>query len=489
MEFFELNEIWMHAIGKTILHSIWIGLLILAFLRLALAYVPTKSARLRYAISVSALLFLFFSVIGAFILLYEPVMPQLNTSQAYGNIQEDSAKLFGGIKSVDSSLLFTIFGYLYFGGILLMLFRSMASLNYIRAMKNERIHPGADWQERFSILCNKLGIKRHVDFFQSTRVNTPLLVAYLKPAVIVPVGMLTNLPASQIETILLHELYHLKRRDSLVNAMQLFIEGVLFYHPVAWIISGFIRAEREHCCDDKVLNSDQSPLDYAKALVHIAEQQKFIRLVPGAVGSEKHHFYTRINRILNQNTMKTNMREKVLALTLLAGSLIILIGVSGFRAAPSFLIANEINPVGFAVMDTIPQKGNKTEREAAKLEAIEEMETARLEAIEEMEKIDWESMKKEMETARLEAIEEIDWESMKKEMDAALKEVREIDWVEVKTEMEHSFAEMKVDMEKMKMEIEHSMKEIDWDEIREEMNESFEKSRIHLDSIKTEMDL
>ncbi|MCK4993290.1 MAG: hypothetical protein KAS29_22485, partial [Bacteroidales bacterium] len=271
----------------------------------------------------------------------------------------------------------------------------------------------------------------------------------------------------------------------LVNIMQLFIEGILFYHPVVWIISGFIRSEREHCCDDRVLRATDNPENYAKALIHIAEQQQFTRLAPGAVGSRKHHFNSRIKRILNYHTMKTNMRDKVLSLALLTGSIILLLTVSGFSAEPGFFsidksnserISESYDPTEIAVPDTIPE-----ERQYEELEEIDEA--------------DWEEIKAEMEQSfsemklDLEEINEIDWEAIKEEMEAARQEVEEIDWDEVKAEMDQSFSEMKLDMEEVKREIENSMNEIDWDEIREEINEDMEKVKLSLDSIRIEMDL
>jgi len=494
MGLFEVTDMWMLAIGKTTIHSIWIGMLILALLRLVQTYIPVRLSGLRYGISVSALLLLFFSVIAVFLMLYEPASPRQDALSSSGALPLISGKLFiknNGEAAFNTSLICTLFGYIYFAGILLMLFRSVASLTYIRGMKNKGTPPDPDWQHRFSEICQTLGIIRSVNFLESALAKGPLLVGYLKPAVIVPAGMLSMLPVSQIETIIMHELYHLKRRDYLVNIMQLFIEGVLFYHPVVWIISGFIRTEREHCCDDRVLNSTDNPVNYAKALIHIAEQQKFTRLAPGAVGSAKHQFYSRIKRILNQNTMKTNMRDKVLSLALVAGSLIILLTVSGFSEGPAFIridkmnsemIAAPMDPPVMTIMDTIPQK-NKT----ADLEEVEE--AALQEALEEIEEIDWDAMKEEMEAAHLEALEEIDWDAMKEEMEAARQEIEEIDWEEVKAEMEHSFSEMKLDIEEIKQEIEISMNEIDWDDIREEIKADLEKSKLFLDSIKIEMDL
>ena len=512
MELFEVTNIGMHAIGKTIVHSLWIGMLILALLRIVLAHIPARLSGLRYRLSVSSLFLLFFSVITAFLLIYEPASSGQDLFSIKGIIA------FGpGNKQIPNMgatpnkyiFLFTLFGYIYFAGVLFMLVRSVRSLAQIKEIQKSGIKPGEDWQARFFQLCKGLGIKRPVAFLESKHVKGPILVAYLKPAVIVPAGMLTHLPVHQIETILMHELYHLKRKDYLINLMQLIIEGVLFYHPVAWLISGFIRSEREHCCDDQVLSSTNNPIDYAKALIHIAEHQQFTRLAPGAVGANKHQFYTRIKRILNHNTMKTNMRDKVLTLTLLAGSLILLLTISGFSAAPSFIKNKTLNtqivapapgPVQIAVPDTIPEKSQEAELEEIQEpdweEMKEELEEARLEALKEIEEIDWEAIKEEVEEARLEAlqdIEEIDWDALKEEMEEArleaLQEIEEIDWEELRADMEHSFSEIKLDIEEMKIEIQNSFDEIDWDEIREQIEEDMEEVRILLDSMKIEMDL
>jgi hypothetical protein len=431
---------------------------------------------------------------------------------------------FGGTAVDNSGLLFILLGYTYLSGVLFMLFRSVKSLAYVRELQKSGTRPGVDWQEKIRSLCESLGIKRSVNFLESKLVSAPQLVTLLKPAVIVPAGMLTNLPASQIETILLHELYHLKRKDFLVNLIQILIEGVLFYHPVVWFISANIRREREHCCDDKVLVSTDNPLEYAKALIQVAEQQHFTRLAPGAVGSGKHQFNSRIRRILNQNTMKTNMSGKVLTMSLLAGSLIILLTISGFNRAPAFISTNDmragvqttlVDPILHVTQDTIPEEAEEEkiqEPEEPDWEAIrEEIELAHQEALKEIEEIDWESIKEEMELARQEAlkeIEEIDWDALKEDMkearEEALKEIEEIDWESIKEEMEIAReealkeieeidwesikADLDLDFSEMKMEIESSLKDIDWDDIREDIREDLEEARIYLDSIRLEMD-
>ena len=74
-----------------------------------------------------------------------------------------------------------------------------------------------------------------------------------------------------IESVLAHELAHLRRYDHIVNLVQRVIESFLFFHPAIWWISRKIRDEREHCCDDLVIACGAVPLDYARSLLRVAE--------------------------------------------------------------------------------------------------------------------------------------------------------------------------------------------------------------------------
>ena len=527
MGLFETSGLWLVTIGKTTVHSLWLGLLILALLKLSLAFIPASNSRARYNLSVAALLLLFSSIIATFLILYQPISPlQKERIWARGLVLLSGE---AGDAESGTSLMFILFAYVYLAGILFMLLKTTSSVLYLGGLRRNATLPDPFWQKRFAQLYCSLGIKRPVDFLQTSRIKTPMLMGYLKPVILVPAGMFTLLPVNQVETILLHELYHLKRGDHLINILQLFMEGVLFYHPAVWIISAYIRSEREHCCDDRVLHSTDNPFTYAKALIHLAEKQQTTRLVPGAAGAKNHQLHTRINRIINDRTMKATMRDKAVSLALLAGSVFIVLAISSFSAGPSFLkdhtmhtVINadpaEPSPIVMVAPDTIPGETRsaqdeeiseqdweemKAELEAAHREAREamenidwdaiktEMEAARKEASEAMEDIDWDSMKAEMEAAReeaLKAMEEIDWDAMKAELEAAREEARkameDIDWEEIRAEMEKNISEMKIDMEKLKMDIQNSMDEMDWDKIRDEM----EKSRVFLDSIRIEMD-
>ena len=123
--------------------------------------------------------------------------------------------------------------------------------------------------EKMNVLAERMGVNRTVRLLQSTRVATPLVLGWLRPAILLPVELITNLPAEHWDAVLAHELAHIRRYDYLVNLLQTAAETVLFYHPGVWMVSRWIRIERELCCDDVAADICGSPIQYAEALTRL----------------------------------------------------------------------------------------------------------------------------------------------------------------------------------------------------------------------------
>ena len=103
------------------------------------------------------------------------------------------------------------------------------------------------------------------------QVAVPTVVGVLKPTILLPLAVTSGLSLDQVESLLAHELAHLKRYDHLVNLLQRVVESLLFFHPAVWWISHQIRVEREHCCDDLAVSCGAVPIDYAMSLLRVAE--------------------------------------------------------------------------------------------------------------------------------------------------------------------------------------------------------------------------
>jgi beta-lactamase regulating signal transducer with metallopeptidase domain len=165
-------------------------------------------------------------------------------------------------------------------------------------------------------IAARLCMTQTVAVLRSTLAKTPLVVGYLRPVLLIPVEIVTQLPLVELEAILAHELAHICRHDFLVNLWQTSLETVFFYHPAVWGLSHRLRAEREHCCDDVALSVIGDPVCYGRALLHVEELRGPEPLLAlGAAGSS---LPGRIRRLFEQPTPSSSAAG-LIAVVLLPG--------------------------------------------------------------------------------------------------------------------------------------------------------------------------
>ncbi|MGO8745879.1 MAG: M56 family metallopeptidase [Thermoguttaceae bacterium] len=160
----------------------------------------------------------------------------------------------------------------WFAGVLAAAFRPLLSCYTVRRLRTMGISPIAGALHGvLERTAKRLGLDRAVEMLQSTLVKTPVVVGYLRPAVLLPLCVVTGLPETQLELILAHELAHIRRHDYLVNLLQTLIETLFFYHPAVWWLSRQVRNERENCCDDVAMATVANRAEYGRALLAIEE--------------------------------------------------------------------------------------------------------------------------------------------------------------------------------------------------------------------------
>jgi hypothetical protein len=155
---------------------------------------------------------------------------------------------------------------------------------------------------RAQLLARRFGIDRSVQVFESTLVRVPTVVGYLRPVILLPASVITGLAPAYLDAVLAHELAHVRRHDYLVNALQSLVETLLFYHPAVWWCSGQIRIEREHCCDDMVVEAGSNRLAYATALAQLEELRGFEPML--SLNASGGRLVDRIRRLLGESPMK-----------------------------------------------------------------------------------------------------------------------------------------------------------------------------------------
>jgi len=177
-----------------------------------------------------------------------------------------------------------------------------------------------EWRMFLQQAVQHMGIKKKVQIWLSTLVDTPVTLGVFKPIILLPVAAVNHLSLKQAEAIILHELNHIRRNDYLVNLLIACVDVILFFNPFARLLTGIIRKERENCCDDLVLQFCYDAHSYARALLTLEQNRIDTNaLALAATGKDKYFLLNRVKRILGKETAGNPFPQKLIAYLLCTG--------------------------------------------------------------------------------------------------------------------------------------------------------------------------
>ena len=178
-------------------------------------------------------------------------------------------------------------------------------------------------QSFVDIHARLLGVSRRVDVYLSEMAETAQTSGFFKPLILLPVSLVTRLSAQQLEAILVHELFHIRRNDYLINIFMSGFRSIFYFNPFAHFFYKAITRERELACDDGVLEREYPPALYAEALFSL---EKFRQTGSGfslaADGNKPWLLMERIRRVLGKPTGERNRFNPMFFLSLF-GALIL----------------------------------------------------------------------------------------------------------------------------------------------------------------------
>ncbi|WP_343667798.1 M56 family metallopeptidase [Chitinophaga sp.] len=468
---FVLPTILIQAFGWALLHSLWQGFLIFACLRLVLYVWPHMSARIKYNLS-------YLSLTGIFawfaITLYQQVTAALRIRQATWVMIEtgvrqrhlDVPPIYHSQSTIKHfipqlEMWFPVLVALYVTGVAVMSIKLIMDLVQLKQIRNKQVLPiDTAWEKHLERLAAQLRIPRKVQLLISTHIQVPVMIGFLKPLILLPVAMFNNLTAEQLEAILLHELAHIKRNDYLLNIFQSIVETILFFNPFIWWITKNIRLEREHCCDDLVIASQVQPLQYAKALVALEEYRLTVNALAMAAADNKQHLFHRIKRIMEMKTKNINYTQKLLAVLIIAVSLVAIAWLNPIQARAKKTNKSTPAPVLTKISrtllgdTTVPKTNAHTEEEQDKDQLDHEAKLADEQAAAAMANINWDDVNNDIANA----MKEVNWDDVNREVENA---IRNIDWTQINKD------------------VEKAMKDINWNEINKEVKESLKDVNVH----------
>ena len=139
-------------------------------------------------------------------------------------------------------------------------------------------------QELAARLCESLELSRTPSVRLSEEADTPLVLGFRRPVVLLPAGSFAALCPDEQRMALCHELLHVRRKDLWLAYVPALAERLFFFHPLAHLAVREYQLTREAACDAAVIRTlDARPGDYGRLLLALGVSR--VRLHLAAAGS------------------------------------------------------------------------------------------------------------------------------------------------------------------------------------------------------------
>lgn len=198
----------------------------------------------------------------AVILLGIPVALSLLKLSGYGFLPIE--KVFPLEKKILVLIVGMVFGVLYF------------MIKYTRFQSVSRaIAQRQDFPEVFAMLeklCRKMVMDMpEVGFLESSIPNAFVYKHHNKPVLVITIPLIEILDDKELETVLAHELTHIKNKDMELRKYSLLLRFILFLNPLIHLIEPFISRSREYLADETAARITTAPKKLASALLKIED--------------------------------------------------------------------------------------------------------------------------------------------------------------------------------------------------------------------------
>src|SRR5687768_15725532 len=204
----------LKALGWTLFHSLWIGLLAAAVSGIIIISTRRSTARLRYNLLMGVMFLFLLACAVTFFVQNRSSVVALVELQETGTVPASALLTSEQVVAAPAGLLdqftryfnsnadlFVLLWTIFFVIHCIKLVRGLTAVQRLR--NNKTWLPEEEWVIKLNELGNRLGIRQSVKLLQSGLVKVPVTVGFLKPVILIPLGLLSNLPPVQVEAILL----------------------------------------------------------------------------------------------------------------------------------------------------------------------------------------------------------------------------------------------------------------------------------------------
>lgn len=294
------------ALAWSLIHSFWIALGTWVLINLISTFL--SQSRHRRLLKIGSLL-LFFGLVA--VALFSEVTHTTSTD-LFWYTDTESLTIQHSFSWLDQLNFWvgqssSVINSIWIVGILIGLVRYFYNRKALVKTQSSAIHCSDDAaRSHLNRIRKAMHITRRVSIKVSALVESPMTVGFFKPIIYFPVGLISGFSSDELETILRHELAHIKRHDYLVNLFLVVLETFFFFNPIVLMLVRDLRREMEYVCDDEVVQAHDQ-FAYARALLKLQENSISYQVAMAAQNNNS-EFKNRVERMINPKKPRAGSR-------------------------------------------------------------------------------------------------------------------------------------------------------------------------------------
>ncbi|WP_432663855.1 M56 family metallopeptidase [Wukongibacter baidiensis] len=242
--------------------------------------------------------------------------------------------------------------------IALLTFIIIANVRF-RLKVNSSEQKVSDGTRQLIELCkSKMGIKSNLQTIHTNAVKSPALYGLIRPCILLPIDIHSQVDEKELEYIILHELSHFKRKDIAVFWIMTILKAIYWFNPIIWYGLGQMREDCEVSCDALALSyiDLEDFKKYGQTIIRLLQNTtkplKNIG-VTGMLGTKQ--------QLKRRIKMITLFRKNRYKLSILSITILILMGFVFLTNAKESAILENAIKVDVSQVEDIKGEANKAE--------------------------------------------------------------------------------------------------------------------------------
>ena len=167
------------------------------------------------------------------------------------------------------------------GAAILLFLRLFAGLAVGRIIHRARRITDGSLADALELARRKINLTRRAALYVSEETAMPVVRGIFRSCVVLPATAGTW-PQGRIQSVLTHELGHVKRWDCLTLLIGQVAAGIYWLNPLVWLACRQLRTQCEQACDDLVLVHGTAAVTYAEDLLAVARTRRVHSLISAA---------------------------------------------------------------------------------------------------------------------------------------------------------------------------------------------------------------